>query len=108
MKDGVMLVNTSRGGLMNTSAVLTALKKHKIAYLGLDVYEQEGSLFFDDHSLEIIQDDVFQLLITLPNVLVTGHQAYFTKEAIRHISETTVENIVDFVAGKPLDNQVTL
>lgn len=106
MKQGVMLINTSRGALMDTKAVLAALKKHKIAYLGLDVYEQEGSLFFEDHSSEIIQDDVIQRLITLPNVLVTGHQAYFTKEAIVHISETTVSNILDFVAGKELVNQV--
>ncbi len=106
MKQGVMLINTSRGALMDTKAVLAALKKHKVAYLGLDVYEQEGSLFFEDHSSEIIQDDVIQRLITLPNVLVTGHQAYFTKEALLHISETTVSNILDFVAGKELVNQV--
>ena len=107
MKQGVMLINTSRGALMDSKAVLNALKQHKVAYLGLDVYEQEGSLFFDDHSSEIIQDDVIQLLISLPNVLVTGHQAYFTKEAIRHISATTVDNINDFVAGKLLVNAVT-
>lgn len=106
MKQGVMLINTSRGALMDTKAVLKALKKHKIAYLGLDVYEQEGSLFFEDHSSEIIQDDVIQRLITMPNVLVTGHQAYFTKEALIHISETTVSNIVDFVAGNTLVNQI--
>jgi len=108
MKQGVMLINTSRGGLMDTKAVLNGLKQHKVAYLGLDVYEQEGSLFFDDHSLDIIQDDVIQLLISLPNVIVTGHQAYFTKEAIRHISETTVQSICDFVANKPLENIVSL
>jgi len=106
MKQGVMLINTSRGGLVDTAAVLSALKKHKVAYLGMDVYEQEGSLFFDDHSSEIIQDDVFQRLITLPNVLITGHQAYFTKEALRHISETTVANIVAFVTQQPLINEV--
>jgi D-lactate dehydrogenase len=108
MKQGVMLINTSRGALMDSQAVLDALKKHQIAYLGLDVYEQEGSLFFDDHSSDIIQDDVIQLLISLPNVIVTGHQAYFTKEAIRHISKTTVENICDFVSNKPLKNSVNL
>ncbi len=108
MKQGVMLINTSRGGLMDTRAVLGALKLHKIAYLGLDVYEQEGSLFFEDHSSEIIQDDVIQRLITLPNVIVTGHQAYFTKEALIHISETTVSNILDFVAGSKLINKVDL
>lgn len=106
MKQGVMLINTSRGALMDTKAVLTALKQHKIAYLGMDVYEQEGSLFFEDHSLEIIQDDVIGRLISLPNVLVTGHQGYFTKEALTHISESTVANICSYVAGEPLINQV--
>lgn len=108
MKTGVMLINTSRGGLIDTSAVLNALKIHHIAYLGMDVYEQEGSLFFEDHSTEIIQDDVFQRLITLPNVLVTGHQAYFTKDALNHISETTIFNIMQFISGEPLTNQVIL
>jgi D-lactate dehydrogenase len=106
MKQGVMLINTSRGGLLDTSAVLDALKAYHIAYLGMDVYEQEGSLFFEDHSSEIIQDDVFQRLLTLPNVLITGHQAYFTKEAIKHISETTVSNIMSFINGDELANQV--
>lgn len=108
MKQGVMLINTSRGGLMDAKAVLTALKSHQIGYLGLDVYEQEGSLFFDDHSLEIIQDDTIQLLISLPNVIVTGHQAYFTKEALMHISITTMKNIADFMEGKQLENLVQL
>jgi D-lactate dehydrogenase len=106
MKQGVMLINTSRGALMDTRAVLAALKAHKVAYLGLDVYEQEGSLFFEDHSSDIIQDDVIQRLIMLPNVIVTGHQAYFTKEALRHISETTISNIKAFKAGEPLLNRV--
>jgi len=106
MKPGVMLINTSRGGLLDTSAVLDALKAHHIAYLGVDVYEQEGSLFFEDHSSDIIQDDIFQRLLTLPNVLITGHQAYFTKEAIKHISETTVANITNFINGGVLTNQV--
>lgn len=91
---------------MDTRAVLAALKAHKVAYLGLDVYEQEGSLFFEDHSSDIIQDDVIQRLIMLPNVIVTGHQAYFTKEALRHISETTISNIKAFKAGEPLLNRV--
>lgn len=106
MKQGVMLINTSRGGLLHTKAVLDALKAHKIGYLGIDVYEQEGSLFFEDHSSDIIQDDVIQRLITLPNVIVTGHQAYFTKEALQHIAQTTVKNITDFIEGNPLANQV--
>ncbi|MEC9314004.1 MAG: 2-hydroxyacid dehydrogenase [Pseudomonadota bacterium] len=106
MKPGVMLINTSRGALMDTQAVLDGLKAHHIAYLGMDVYEQEGSLFFEDHSLDIIQDDVIQRLITLPNVIVTGHQAYFTKEALQHIAETTVSNILEYLEHKPLTYQV--
>lgn len=106
MKPGVMLINTSRGALMDTQAVLDGLKAHHIAYLGIDVYEQEGSLFFEDHSLDIIQDDVIQRLITLPNVIVTGHQAYFTKEALQHIAETTVRNILEYLEDKPLTYQV--
>ncbi|MED5510644.1 MAG: 2-hydroxyacid dehydrogenase [Pseudomonadota bacterium] len=106
MKPGVMLINTSRGALMDTQAVLDGLKAHHIAYLGMDVYEQEGSLFFEDHSLDIIQDDVIQRLITLPNVIVTGHQAYFTKEALQHIAETTVSNILEYLEDKPLTYQV--
>jgi len=106
MKQGVMLINTSRGGLIDTSAVLAALKARHIAYLGIDVYEQEGTLFFEDHSTEIIQDDVFQRLLTLPNVIITGHQAYFTKEALRHISETTIANITSFINDEKLINKV--
>jgi len=106
LKQGVMLINTSRGALMDTQAVLDGLKAHHIAYLGIDVYEQEGSLFFEDHSLDIIQDDVIQRLITLPNVIVTGHQAYFTKEALQHIAETTVNNILEYLHDKPLTYQV--
>jgi D-lactate dehydrogenase len=106
MKPGVMLINTSRGALMDTQAVLDGLKALHIAYLGMDVYEQEGSLFFEDHSLDIIQDDVIQRLITLPNVIVTGHQAYFTKEALQHIAETTVSNILEYLEDKPLTYQV--
>ncbi len=106
LKQGVMLINTSRGALMDTQAVLDGLKAHHIAYLGIDVYEQEGSLFFEDHSLDIIQDDVIQRLITLPNVIVTGHQAYFTKEALQHIAETTVSNILEYLRDEPLTYQV--
>lgn len=106
MKPGVMLINTSRGALMDTRAVLDGLKARHIAYLGIDVYEEEGSLFFEDHSLDIIQDDVIQRLITLPNVIVTGHQAYFTREALAHISQTTVSNIFEYIHDKPLTYQV--
>jgi D-lactate dehydrogenase len=104
MKPGVMLINTGRGGLMATKALVEGLKSNKIGYLGLDVYEKEGALFFEDHSCEIIQDDVFQRLLTFPNVLVTGHQAYFTKEALTHIAETTVENIAAYQNRQTLEN----
>ena len=106
MQQGVMLINTSRGALIDSKAVLAGLKAHKVAYLGIDVYEEEGSLFFEDHSLDIIQDDVIGRIISLPNVIVTGHQAYFTKEALTHISEMTVANIINFSHGKALNNEV--
>jgi len=106
MKQDVMLINTSRGGLLDTKAVLKAIKKRKIAYLGIDVYEEESDLFFDDHSSDIIQDDVLQRLITFPNVIVTGHQGYFTREALQHICSTTVDNIMQFKSHQQLSNQV--
>ncbi len=92
-KQGVMLINTSRGGLIDAAAVIDGLKSGKIGYLGLDVYEEEENLFFEDLSGEVIQDDVFARLMTLPNVLITGHQAYFTKEALNNIAQTTINNI---------------
>lgn len=94
MPDGVMLINTSRGGLLDDAAVIKGLKSKKIGYLGLDVYERESELFFNDHSQEIIQDDVFQRLTTFPNVLITGHQGFFTQEALHEIGEITLDNIM--------------
>jgi D-lactate dehydrogenase len=99
MKPGVMLVNTSRGALIDTPAVITALKSGQIGYLGLDVYEEEGDLFFDDLSGTIIQDDVFARLTTFPNVLVTGHQAFFTREALAEIARVTLQNLTDYECG---------
>ncbi|MBF2064933.1 MAG: 2-hydroxyacid dehydrogenase [Calothrix sp. C42_A2020_038] len=96
MKDGVMLINTSRGALINAKAVTKGLKSGKIGSLGLDVYEKESDLFFEDLSDTIIQDDVFLRLTTFPNVLITGHQAFFTEEALRNIAETTLGNINEF------------
>lgn len=93
MRDGVMLINTSRGALVHAQDAIAALYSGKIGYLGLDVYEYEGSLFFEDMSSDIIQDSVFQLLLTFPNVVVTGHQGYFTEEALSHIAQTTLDNI---------------
>ena len=107
MKQGVMLINTSRGGLVDTSAVIEALKSGKVGYLGLDVYEEEEELFFEDLSGHILQDDTFARLLTFPNVVITGHQAFFTKEALKDIAETTLKNIIDFERGKiSSDNEV--
>ncbi|RBO83495.1 2-hydroxyacid dehydrogenase [Marinomonas aquiplantarum] len=93
MKDGVMIINTSRGALVHAQEAIDALYSGKIGYLGLDVYEQENKIFFEDMSSHIIQDSVFQLMLTFPNVVVTGHQGYFTDEALNHIAQTTVENL---------------
>jgi D-lactate dehydrogenase len=96
VKPGVMLINTSRGALIDTEAVIDAMKTGQVGYLGLDVYEEEEALFFEDLSGTVIQDDVFARLLTLPNVLITGHQAFFTDTAMRNIAETTLQNITDF------------
>jgi D-lactate dehydrogenase len=106
MKTGVMLINTSRGALLDTIAVIRALKSGKIGSLGLDVYEEEEQIFFEDRSGLIIPDDVFARLLTFPNVIVTGHQAFFTREALANIAATTMENITRFEHGQTLDNQV--
>lgn len=106
MKEGVMLINTSRGGLIDTMSVIHALKTGRIGYLGLDVYEQEEKLFFNDLSENIIQDDMIMRLLSFPNVLITSHQGFFTEEALIQIAETTLENIDAFEAGLPLKNAV--
>ncbi|HLO49541.1 MAG TPA: 2-hydroxyacid dehydrogenase [Kamptonema sp.] len=106
MKDGVMLINTSRGALIDAAAATKALKSGKIGYLGLDVYEQESDLFFENLSERVIQDDVFQRLLTFPNVLITGHQAFFTEEALKNIAETTLANITDFEQQRPCANKL--
>lgn len=100
MKEGVVLINTSRGGLLDTQAVIQALKSGKIGRLGLDVYEEEGPLFFEDRSHRVLQDDVFARLLTFPNVLITGHQAFLTAEALTQIAETTLANIAAFARGE--------
>lgn len=99
MKPGAMLVNTSRGGLIDTVAVIEALKSGQLGALAIDVYEQESALFFHDHSSDIIADDVFQRLLTFPNVLVTGHQGFFTIEAMREIAAVTFDNLGCFMQG---------
>jgi D-lactate dehydrogenase len=96
MKDGVMLVNTSRGAVIDTRAVIRGLKSGKIGNLGLDVYEEEEGLFFENLSDQVIKDDVFARLLTFPNVLITGHQAFFTVEALTAIAEITIGNITEF------------
>ncbi|MFN2371386.1 MAG: 2-hydroxyacid dehydrogenase [Candidatus Krumholzibacteriia bacterium] len=109
MKDHAMLINTSRGGLVDTAALLDGLKSGKLGSAGLDVYEEEGGKFFEDLSDEVITDDVLARLLTFPNVLVTSHQAFLTVDALDAIAETTVENIARFLEGKrgeELDNVV--
>jgi len=106
MKDGVMIINTSRGALINTADVIAALSIKKVGYLGIDVYEQEENLFFMDLSESIIQDDDILRLNSFPNVLITSHQAYFTREAMDEITITTLKNIEAFRSGAPLINEV--
>ncbi|MBF8962981.1 2-hydroxyacid dehydrogenase [Pontibacter sp. FD36] len=106
MKPGVMLINTSRGALVDTKAVISALKSGHIKYLGIDVYEEEADLFFEDLSDRVIQDDVFMRLLSFNNVLITGHQAFFTSNALESIAGVTLQNIADFEQGKQLENEV--
>lgn len=106
MKNGVMLINTSRGGLVDTKAVIKALKKGKIGYLGLDVYEEEKNLFFEDHSQDILQDDVIARLMTFKNVLITSHQAFLTHEALQKIAETTIYNLDCWEKGIPSEFEI--
>jgi len=106
MKTGVMLINTSRGALVDTRAVIEGLKSGRIGYLGLDVYEEEADLFFEDRSSHVIRDDVFARLLTFPNVLVTAHQAFFTQEALSEIARVTVVNLDEMQQGKSLTNMI--
>jgi D-lactate dehydrogenase len=108
MKRGALLVNTSRGGLLDTDAAIQALKSGHLGGLGLDVYEQEGDLFFRDLSSTVVTDDVLQRLISFPNVIVTGHQAFFTREAIGTISETTLRSVSEFARNAPLSNEIRM
>lgn len=107
MKKGVMLINTSRGALIDTQAVIDGLKKRQIGFLGIDVYEQEDNLFFEDLSEEVIQDDEIARLLGFPNTLITGHQAFLTAEALEQITETTLQNLTDYENGKDVENEVT-
>ncbi len=106
MKDGVMIINTSRGGIIDTKAIIRGLKAGKVGYLGLDVYEEEADIFFEDLSDKCMEDDVFARLMTFPNVLITGHQAFFTQEAMANIAQTTLSNISQVERGEACPNQV--
>ncbi|MGA9638087.1 NAD(P)-dependent oxidoreductase, partial [Flavobacterium sp.] len=102
------IINTSRGALIQTSDVIKALKKGKVGYLGIDVYEQEEKLFFRDLSEDIIQDDEIQRLMSFPNVLVTAHQAFFTQEALTQIALTTLGNIESLLSQDDIENKLAL
>lgn len=106
MKKGAMLINTSRGALIDTKAAIEHLKSGQLGYLGIDVYEQEEKLFFNNLTGEVIQDDVIMRLLSFPNVLITAHQGFFTDEALTQIAQTTLKNIEDFETNKPLLNEV--
>lgn len=106
MKKGVMIINTSRGKLIDTKALIGGLKTGKVGYAGLDVYEEESEYFFEDYSGQIIEDDTLARLMSFNNVLITSHQAFFTKEALTNIAETTLANIRDYFDGKPLVNEI--
>ncbi|KTC28287.1 hypothetical protein AO265_09195 [Pseudomonas sp. ABAC61] len=101
MQPGAMLINTGRGGLVDTPALIDALKSGQLGYLGLDVYEEEAQLFFEDRSDLPLQDDVLARLLTFPNVIVTAHQAFLTREALAAIADTTLHNIASWFAGQP-------
>ena len=106
MKKGVILINTSRGALVDSKALLEGLKEKKIGAVGLDVYEEEANLFYKDNSLKIIQDDVLSLLIQLPNVIITSHQAYLTHEALDNIAKTTIQNMDEYFGDGFITNEV--
>lgn len=108
MRDGVMLVNTSRGALIDTRAVIEGLKSGKIGNLGLDVYEEEEELFFEDLSDTVIQDDLFTRLLTFPNVLITAHQGFFTRDALENIVNTTLDNLAEYERTGACPNEIKL
>lgn len=106
MQPGAMLINTSRGAVIDTAAVIQALKSGHLGSLGIDVYEQEADLFFEDLSEQVVQDDLFQRLLTFPNVFISGHQGFFTREALQAIARTTLENIRCIIDGGVCDNAI--
>jgi D-lactate dehydrogenase len=104
MKDDAILVNSSRGGLIDTAALVAELREGRFTGVGLDVYEAEAGLFFLDKSLEAVEDDTLARLVTFPNVLVTSHQAYYTRDAVGQIAGTTAENVLNYRAGRRSEN----
>lgn len=106
MKPGVMIINTGRGKLIRTEDLVQGLRSHKVGSAGLDVYEEEAKYFYEDYSDRIISDDQLALLLMMPNVIITSHQAFFTREALHNIATTTLQNIKDFIGGKELVNEV--
>jgi D-lactate dehydrogenase len=106
MRPGALLVNTSRGALVNAAAVVEALKHRRLGGVAIDVYEEEERIFFEDHSADVLEDDTFARLLTFPNVVVTGHQAFFTENALSEIARTTIETLTAFERGQPLANAV--
>ncbi len=106
MRDGVVIINTSRGALIDSEALVEAIKSKKVGAAGLDVYEEESELFFEDFSNTIIQDDVLARLVSMPNVIVTSHQAFLTNEALHNIAETTLDNLKAFFDGAELKNEI--
>ncbi len=105
MRPGVMVVNTGRGALIDTAAAVDGLKSHQIGSLALDVYEEEGDLFFEDRSGEVLDDDVFARLLTFPNVLITAHQAFLTHEALDAIATTTLANVAAVLGRRAVREQ---
>ena len=108
MKKGVIIINTSRGSLIDAEALLEGIKQRKIGAACLDVYEEESDLFFEDNSGRIVHDDILARLISMPNVLITSHQAFLTGEALENIAETTIKGISSFVYEGRADNEVTI
>lgn len=106
MREGVMLINTGRGGLVDTKALIKKLKSGHVGFAGLDVYEEEEGIFFEDHSQDMLQDDVLARLLTFPSVFITSHQGFLTEEALANIAQTTLDNVADFEMGRVLKNAV--
>ena len=105
---GAYIINTSRGQLIDTAALIEGLNSGKIGGAGLDVYEEETALFFEDYSDEIIPDDTLSTIISMPNVIVTSHQAFLTREALVGIAETTLQNLRAYFSGEELKNEITV